>query len=689
METKQVENQEITFWNDIISRGESSSAILMDGQYFVPANTKTILFPDDETQYFIHNTGDTLFSNNDENVFGDDEIIHLMNNSESGNLEDHNQIIYFANDHADSKLDMSNETDILHEVGLALMDGMEPSMKKIKVEGEFFDLDSLLDISNDNEIVQNNEMNGFQYVVQLQNFDSFQQIQDFEETSDHVYNTSIVEVESPKPIEISKITGKNLITGQIVTLDSYLEKVKKSSKKLMLQNTEMVSLNVGKKNEHTALGNLLNKKLTIGKTVNGQRLIGKVIHVGKKDEDDETSVINMNSEINLDESYNELTTSYHDAVEEHVPSSVIIENNQNDKNILTENINAMLIEDNAQQTVTLDDQIQLKDSKETDIDHNILDYVSRTMSNLMNMESVLKKLKRKNLLIKVVEKAVGEEQVKVNNFQIRGHLEMLGGWQKHEYEEKWIFKMDYEKGREDCGEWIELWSRKFPETMKLTITIVKVDGLIQSTKVSLNYNLEKCSICSKEFKSIYKLKTHMTVSHKVKHQYQCQICDKSLDNKDTFNQHRKYHVDRKELFSCDKCDKHFLSLQRFTKHMNNHSLDDLKLSCTVCDEVFDKISSWREHMLRHDGKSNKIFHNRARSNYMNADINCHSRDVKNCYVCKVCNRTFSRYSNLQRHSEIHGTKNSLPLYSCSMCGCTYNYISSLTRHIVQNHISTT
>lgn len=159
----------------------------MDGQYFVPANTKTILFPDDETQYFIHNTGlkiyityfclweklvifhsimvniksilgDTLFSNNDENVFGDDEIIHLMNNSESGNLEDHNQIIYFANDHADSKLDMSNETDILHEVGLTLMDGMEPSMKKIKVEGEFFDLDSLLDISNDNEIVQNNEM---------------------------------------------------------------------------------------------------------------------------------------------------------------------------------------------------------------------------------------------------------------------------------------------------------------------------------------------------------------------------------------------------------------------------------------------------------------------------------------------------------------------------------------------------
>lgn len=78
----------------------------------------------------------------------------------------------------------------------------------------------------------------------------------------------------------------------------------------MLQNTEMVSLNVGKKNEHTALGNILNKKLTIGKTVNGQRLIGKVIHVGKKDEDDETSVINMNSEINLDESYNELTTSY-------------------------------------------------------------------------------------------------------------------------------------------------------------------------------------------------------------------------------------------------------------------------------------------------------------------------------------------------------------------------------------------
>lgn len=89
----------------------------------------------------------------------------------------------------------------------------------------------------------------------------------------------------------------------------------------------------------------------------------------------------------------------------------------------------------------------------------MMDYVSDTMSNLVNMESVLKKLKRKNLLIKVIERVVEEDQAKVNNFQIGGHIEMLGGWQRHEYEENWVFKSDFEKDGGDCGEWNKLWSR--------------------------------------------------------------------------------------------------------------------------------------------------------------------------------------------------------------------------------------
>lgn len=47
------------------------------------------------------------------------------------------------------------------------------------------------------------------------------------------------------------------------------------------------------KNDHNALSNLLNKKLTLGKTVNGQRLIGKVIHVGKKMTEKDESEIQM------------------------------------------------------------------------------------------------------------------------------------------------------------------------------------------------------------------------------------------------------------------------------------------------------------------------------------------------------------------------------------------------------------
>lgn len=117
-------------------------------------------------------------------------------------------------------------------------------------------------------------------------------------------------------------------------------------------------------------------------------------------------------------------------------------------------------------------------------------------------------------------------------------------------------------------------------------------------------------------------------------------------------------VDNKELFPCSVCDKHFLTVQKLAKHMYSHSVDNLKLSCTVCGEVFDKISNWREHMLRHEGnKSSRLFKSKNR-----LEGNCQTKDYKNCYSCKVCSRTFSRYTNLQRHSEIHGTKNSMPVY---------------------------
>ncbi|XP_044764039.1 zinc finger protein 789-like [Coccinella septempunctata] len=670
----------ITFLNNTGDVEDGSSAIFMDGQYFIPANTKTILLPDDETQYLIHNTGDILFNCTDDNaIFNSNEVFHLVNNIENEEVQDQNQIVYFTND-----VDVSPKGEI------SLMDVIEPSMIKNKTETEFLNLGSILDVRNENEFMENDETNGLQYIVQLQNFNSFQNAGDvkMENISEQSYNTFEGDVESSLPVDISKITGKNLLTGQTVTLDSYLEKVRNSSKELILNQTEG---NSRRKNEQTALSNLLNKKLTIGKTLKGQRLIGKVIHVGKKDAQEEQAVIDMQSEtveeLHLpDEIGVDLSASYYDAVENHVPNSVIIEDNQNDEeNILLENMNEMLILDRPEVAIEFDDrpnEDQTTDDKK--IDEHMVEYVTKTMSNLMNMEVVLKKLKRKNLLIKVLERVIEDDQVKVNTSQVRGHLEMLGGWQKHEYEEKWVFKMDTEKGDDGNDEWLELWSRKFPETMKLAISIIKVDDRIKSTKVNLNYNLEKCNVCSKGFKSTYKLRTHMKLSHNVDYQYRCQICDQSLENKEVYYQHRKYHVDMKELFPCTECGRHFLNVQKLLKHLSTHSNDGLRVNWTVCGESTENVSTWKEDGCKNESsnKSNKLFQGRNRSVEGNID-------VKNCYVCKVCNRTFSRYSNLQRHSEIHGTKNSMAIYSCSMCGCTYNYISSLTRHIVQNHISAT
>lgn len=89
------------------------------------------------------------------------------------------------------------------------------------------------------------------------------------------------ELTDKQDFDLSRITGKNLLTGQTVSLHNYMDKLQKKIKEARIKDIE-VSRKRKTINGSMGLKRLLNKKLTLGKTSTGKRLVGKVIHVEKK-----------------------------------------------------------------------------------------------------------------------------------------------------------------------------------------------------------------------------------------------------------------------------------------------------------------------------------------------------------------------------------------------------------------------
>lgn len=76
---------------------------------------------------------------------------------------------------------------------------------------------------------------------------------------------------------ISKITGRNLITGQTVTLDKYLHRLQR---KMHIDDPKSSKTNQ-QENESENLDPIINKKLVLGRTSNGKKLVGKILKITK------------------------------------------------------------------------------------------------------------------------------------------------------------------------------------------------------------------------------------------------------------------------------------------------------------------------------------------------------------------------------------------------------------------------
>lgn len=163
-------------------------------------------------------------------------------------------------------------------------------------------------------------------------------------------------------MEISKVTGRNLITGQALTLDEDCH--------------------------------MINKKLVLGRTTSGKKLVGRILKITKncaekvsKNNEDCQGLFDVNSPFFFSYTYLLCVSSLGERRE------------MNDSNV-ERDIQEVTI-DHTGKILAVRQERMIKDQV---ISRHNFEYISKTLAGLMEMDSVQRKLLHKNILLKLIEK---------------------------------------------------------------------------------------------------------------------------------------------------------------------------------------------------------------------------------------------------------------------------------------------
>ncbi|XP_060533591.1 uncharacterized protein LOC132706331 [Cylas formicarius] len=591
---------------------DGTRAVIVNGNLFTLDGQTLVLQDDDSlTQYCIDDFKQ-LSDVNDE--------VHCTDADDNSR-----DVVYIQND------DMQRDETLQYHLAdcNTSVDG-PVELKMLKLEGdqafgEIVDLDEFLKSQG-----MESEATGVEYTIVSDSELEFQQGATKPRTDEMLQFDGACKINDGY---FSNIRGRNLLTGQPITLSRYMYKLREriTNEKLM----------VGKKKPppsmvNHSLNTLLHRKFTLGRSTDGKKIVGKIINIKRREEERKHPKADEKKErVPIsDKVANDFATTSDHQYNSCQPGDGIEEIDDTLSDTATSSIAAP-------GNILVHERVVGRESFET---------ISKIMSGLMNMDSVKRKLLNKNIVIKLVEKIANRES----------KIFYSSGCMMQEYRLSDIDdRLAVETSRfvPDANTKKAIFEPSTEPTANVTITVTEDETGAKVTKVSLDPSTEhRCTVCGKSFLGAVFLKLH-TKSHSFK------LESEALSAARSSPPHR--HVEG--MFECAECNRKFPTSVALRRHISAHF--NRASACKYCDRSFATAQQLKSHVESH-------------GDYGPEEGGAGQR--RRCFGCSTCGRKFSRQSNLQRHLEIH--RGDGARFTCNVCGCAYHYASSLTRHVVQNHV---
>ncbi|KAF7267395.1 hypothetical protein GWI33_019399 [Rhynchophorus ferrugineus] len=729
--------------NGTLVTSDGNTLILQDNadinQYAFEENMDHIIIADEDEQNSIQDVDSQCFQINS-------NLVEYIQDENSCVIEgDGSEVIFVQENSLPFQWNIKDEYDLTefsNESNIQSMETVDIKEEYIKIE-DGIDIEHLL---NQEEVIQH-EGGSYQYAIlkdgkfHLQSGNDVLEPSNTDDSDNPISDNLVKEqyrfeympnILSNDINNLSAIKGRNLLTGQSITLAKYMDKIQSSRHKDHIKQNIVERKSKVNIEMDSPLKKLINKKIPIGRTEQGQLLIGKIVNVMKK-----APKVSVDNEILLTSPNNKILKT-DDKKIEHLNNPISSTNNGTIKNIniltytrpkktdiYTKSIGKTNInkEDNSimkcrspkvslneESRCTADNKVNtsvdksdtLRDLIEQSnivvykkvISKECFDVIARTLSGLMGMDSVVRKLKNRTIILKVLQKIYDHNINEYNK-----SVSYCSGYMVREYKlndeqnnlsEAWTFIPDANSkdiilNDGNTNNDSELESQR---SVNITIQItVNSDGKRTSRVI-----IDPPSDLSKFRKNMNNLKSNssdLSLKGNSTSEFYCTICQLKCFNKKDLTNHIKSHETlRLILPECLENDSE-ASLQ-----LENHNgSNDKVVKCFSCAERFSDISLLRKHLEQHgfissviekqlvsvsDAAKDKITaYNRPRQNH---------KIEQRAFGCNICSRQFTRHSNLQRHVEIH--KGEGAMYQCTICSCSYHYISSLTRHMIACHMDT-
>ena len=213
--------------------------------------------------------------------------------------------------------------------------------------------------------------------------------------------------------------------------------------------------------------------------------------------------------------------------------------------------------------------------------------------------------------------------------------------------------------------------------------------------------------CSKTFKHLYKMNSHIILEHvKPELKLKCGYCEKSnfkylvppdgFISEATLNQHiLKLHTLLSEPKTCPKCEKVFYFKAEYNEHVYEKHQSHNPFACTDCPKHFISTHELNLHFSKEHKeefektgcytclKCSKSFQHKYK-------LNCHmvkEHEEKKPFPCTECTTEFKTKGGLKTHVKTNHSKLEKPI-DCIECGLPFYYKSEFIEHLTLNHKET-